>query len=125
MRSGVVTSVHAFASDPKRGEFILLILSAAIGGALALFAWRAPRLAAGAAFQPVSRETTLLINNVLLVTALAVVFIGTIYPIVLAAMGTRISVGAPYYELFFAPMFHRADDRAAVRPAAELAARRS
>src|SRR6476646_6305488 len=66
VRSGVITSVHAFASDPKRGEFILLILSAAIGGALALFAWRAPKLAAGAAFQPVSRETTLLINNVLL-----------------------------------------------------------
>jgi cytochrome c-type biogenesis protein CcmF len=105
VRSGVITSVHAFASDPKRGEFILLILCAAIGGALALFAWRAPKLAGGAAFQPVSRETTLLINNVLLVTALAVVFIGTIYPIVLAALGTRISVGAPYYELFFAPLF--------------------
>jgi cytochrome c-type biogenesis protein CcmF len=105
VRSGVITSVHAFASDPKRGEFILLILCAAIGGALALFAWRAPKLAGGAAFEPVSRETTLLINNVLLVTALAVVFIGTIYPIVLAALGTRISVGAPYYELFFAPLF--------------------
>jgi cytochrome c-type biogenesis protein CcmF len=105
VRSGVVTSVHAFASDPARGVFILLILFLAIGGALALFAWRAPKLASGAAFQPVSRETTLLVNNVLLVTALAVVFIGTIYPIVLAAMGTRISVGAPYYELFFAPLF--------------------
>jgi len=105
VRSGVVTSVHAFASDPARGVFILLILFLAIGGALALFAWRAPKLASGSAFQPVSRETTLLINNVLLVTALAVVFIGTIYPIVLAAMGTRISVGAPYYELFFAPLF--------------------
>jgi cytochrome c-type biogenesis protein CcmF len=97
--------VHAFASDPKRGVFILLILSAAIGGALALFAWRAPKLAAGAAFQPVSRETTLLINNVLLVTALAVVFIGTLYPILLSALGTKLSVGAPYYELFFAPIF--------------------
>ncbi len=105
VRSGVVTSVHAFASDPARGVFILLILFLAIGGALALFAWRAPKLASGSAFQPVSRETTLLVNNVLLVTALAVVFIGTIYPIVLAAMGTRISVGAPYYELFFAPLF--------------------
>ncbi len=80
VRSGVITSVHAFASDPKRGVFILLILSLAIGGALALFAWRAPKLASGAAFEPVSRETTLLINNVLLVTALAVVFIGTLYP---------------------------------------------
>jgi len=105
VRSGVITSVHAFASDPKRGEFILLILSAAIGGALALFAWRAPKLAGGAAFQPVSRETTLLINNVLLVTALAVVFIGTLYPILLSALGTKLSVGAPYYELFFAPIF--------------------
>jgi len=105
VRSGVVTSVHAFASDPARGVFILLILFLAIGGALALFAWRAPKLAGGSAFQPASRETTLLINNVLLVTALAVVFIGTIYPIVLAAMGTRISVGGPYYELFFAPLF--------------------
>ena len=105
VRSGVVTSVHAFASDPARGVFILLILFLAIGGALSLFAWRAPKLASGSAFQPASRETTLLINNVLLVTALAVVFIGTIYPIVLAAMGTRISVGAPYYELFFAPLF--------------------
>ena len=105
VRSGVITSVHAFASDPKRGEFILLILSAAIGGALALFAWRAPKLAGGAAFEPVSRETTLLINNVLLVTALAVVFIGTLYPILLSALGTRLSVGAPYYEMFFAPLF--------------------
>jgi cytochrome c-type biogenesis protein CcmF len=105
VRSGVVTSVHAFASDPKRGEFILLILSAAIGGALALFAWRAPKLAGGTAFQAASRETTLLINNVLLVTALAVVFIGTLYPILLSALGTKLSVGAPYYELFFAPIF--------------------
>ncbi|HWE07055.1 MAG TPA: heme lyase CcmF/NrfE family subunit [Rhizomicrobium sp.] len=105
VRSGVITSVHAFASDPKRGVFILLILSLAIGGALALFAWRAPKLASGAAFEPVSRETTLLINNVFLVTALAVVFIGTLYPILLSALGTKISVGAPYYELFFAPIF--------------------
>jgi len=105
VRSGVITSVHAFASDPKRGEFILLILSAAIGGALALFAWRAPKLAGGAAFAPASRETTLLINNVLLLTALAVVFIGTLYPILLSAFGTKLSVGAPYYELFFAPIF--------------------
>ena len=105
VRSGVVTSVHAFASDPRRGVFILLILSAAIGGALALFAWRAPKLAGGTAFAPVSRETTLLINNVLLVTALAVVFIGTLYPILLSAFGTKLSVGGPYYEVFFAPIF--------------------
>ncbi len=105
VRSGVITSVHAFASDPKRGEFILLILSAAIGGALALFAWRAPKLEGGTAFAPVSRETTLLINNVLLVTALAVVFIGTVYPIILAALGTKLSVGGPYFQIFFAPLF--------------------
>ncbi|HWA03314.1 MAG TPA: heme lyase CcmF/NrfE family subunit [Rhizomicrobium sp.] len=105
VRSGVITSVHAFASDPARGRFILLILSAAIGGALALFAWRAPRLAGGTAFEAVSRETALLINNVLLVTALAVVFVGTVYPILLSAFGTKLSVGAPYYELFFAPIF--------------------
>ncbi len=105
VRSGVITSVHAFASDPTRGLFILLILGLAIGGALALFAWRAPSLAGGAAFQPASRETTLLINNVLLVTALAVVFLGTVYPILLSALGTKLSVGAPYYEMFFAPLF--------------------
>jgi cytochrome c-type biogenesis protein CcmF len=105
VRSGVITSVHAFASDPKRGVFILLILSVAILGALGLFAWRAPKLESGTAFEPASRETTLLINNVFLVTALAVVFFGTLYPILLAALGTKISVGAPYFEVFFAPIF--------------------
>jgi cytochrome c-type biogenesis protein CcmF len=105
VRSGVITSVHAFASDPKRGEFILLILSAAILGALGLFAWRAPKLESGTAFEPVSRETTLLINNIFLVTALGVVFVGTIYPIFLSALGTKLSVGAPYFEMFFAPIF--------------------
>jgi cytochrome c-type biogenesis protein CcmF len=105
VRSGVITSVHAFASDPKRGEFILLILSAAILGALGLFAWRAPKLESGTAFEPASRETTLLINNVFLVTALGVVFIGTIYPILLSAFGIKLSVGAPYFEMFFAPIF--------------------
>jgi cytochrome c-type biogenesis protein CcmF len=105
VRSGVITSVHAFASDPMRGEFILLILSLAIGGALALFAWRAPKLASGAAFEPVSRESAFLVNNILVVTALAAVFIGTIYPIVLSAVDVKLSVGAPYYETFFAPIF--------------------
>jgi cytochrome c-type biogenesis protein CcmF len=105
VRSGVITSVHAFASDPKRGEFILLILSAAILGALGLFAWRAPKLESGAAFEPVSRETTLLINNIFLVTALGVVFVGTLYPILLSAFGIKLSVGAPYFEMFFAPIF--------------------
>jgi cytochrome c-type biogenesis protein CcmF len=105
VRSGVITSVHAFASDPRRGVFILLILSVAILGALALFAWRAPKLESGTAFEPASRETTLLINNIFLVTALGVVFAGTIYPIILSAFGTRLSVGAPYFQLFFAPIF--------------------
>ncbi|HVZ90520.1 MAG TPA: heme lyase CcmF/NrfE family subunit [Rhizomicrobium sp.] len=105
VRSGVITSVHAFASDPMRGEFILLILSLAIGGALALFAWRAPKLASGAAFEPVSRESAFLVNNVLVVTALAAVFIGTLYPIALSAVDVKLSVGAPYYETFFAPIF--------------------
>jgi cytochrome c-type biogenesis protein CcmF len=105
VRSGVITSVHAFASDPKRGVFILLILSVAILGALALFAWRAPKLESGTAFEPASRETTLLVNNIFLVTALGVVFVGTIYPIILSAFGTRLSVGAPYFQLFFAPIF--------------------
>ncbi|MBV8978099.1 MAG: heme lyase CcmF/NrfE family subunit [Alphaproteobacteria bacterium] len=105
VRSGVIVSVHAFASDPTRGNVILLILSAAILGALALFAWRAPRLESGAAFAPASRETALLINNILLVTALAVVFVGTVYPIALSAFDVRLSVGAPYFEKFFAPLF--------------------
>ena len=105
VRSGVLSSVHAFASDPKRGEFILLILSAAIAGALGLFAWRAPKLESGTSFEPASRETTLLVNNIFLVTALGVVFIGTLYPILLAAFDKRISVGAPYFEMFFAPIF--------------------
>ena len=105
VRSGVIVSVHAFASDPERGVFILLILSAAILGALALFAWRAPKLESGASFAPASRETALLINNILLVTALAVVFIGTIYPILLAAFGVRLSVGGPYFDTFFGPLF--------------------
>jgi cytochrome c-type biogenesis protein CcmF len=105
VRSGVVTSVHAFANDPERGVFILMILSGAIGGALGLFAWRAPKLEGGTAFAALSRETMLLANNVLLVAAVSVVFIGTVYPIALSAIGTRISVGAPYFETLFAPVF--------------------
>jgi cytochrome c-type biogenesis protein CcmF len=105
VRSGVVTSVHAFANDPARGTFILLILVLAIGGALALFAWRAPRLEEGSAFETVSRESALLINNVLLVGAIAIVFVGTIYPIALSALGIRISVGPPYFNALFVPLF--------------------
>jgi len=106
VRSGVLSSVHAFASDPTRGFFIMVLIALAIGGALALFAWRAPSLQGGAAFEPVSRETTLLLNNVFLVAACACVFVGTLYPLVLDAVsGTKISVGPPYYALTFAPIF--------------------
>jgi len=106
VRSGVLSSVHAFASDPERGMFILLMLVLAIGGALALFAWRAPQLEGGAAFEPVSKDTTLLLNNVLLVAACATVFLGTLYPLALDAYnGTKISVGPPYFAITFAPIF--------------------
>ena len=106
VRSGVLSSVHAFASDPTRGFFIMVLIALAIGGALALFAWRAPSLQGGAAFEPQSRETMLLLNNVFLVAACACVFVGTLYPLVLDAInGTKISVGPPYFALTFAPIF--------------------
>ncbi|HTQ12894.1 MAG TPA: heme lyase CcmF/NrfE family subunit [Rhizomicrobium sp.] len=104
VRSGVLSSVHSFANDPTRGAYILVMIGIAITGALALFAWRAPALEGGAKFEFVSRETTLLINNVLLVYAVAVVFVGTLYPLFLDAVsGTKISVGAPYFARLFAP----------------------
>jgi cytochrome c-type biogenesis protein CcmF len=106
VRSGVLSSVHAFATDPTRGFFIMVLIALAIGGALALFAWRAPSLQGGASFEPVSRETTLLLNNVFLVAACACVFVGTLYPLVLDAVsGTKISVGPPYFAITFAPIF--------------------
>ncbi|HEX3673137.1 MAG TPA: heme lyase CcmF/NrfE family subunit [Rhizomicrobium sp.] len=106
VRSGVLSSVHSFATDPQRGFFILVMIAVAIGGALLLFALRAPRLSGGAEFEPVSRETALLLNNVLLVVAASVVFIGTLYPLFLdATTGKKISVGAPYFALLFAPVF--------------------
>ncbi len=106
VRSGVLSSVHAFATDPTRGFFIMVLIVLAIGGALALFAWRAPTLQGGAAFDPVSRETALLLNNVFLVAACACVFVGTLYPLMLDALnGTKISVGPPYFALTFAPIF--------------------
>jgi cytochrome c-type biogenesis protein CcmF len=105
VRSGVLTSVHSFANDPERGKFILCILFVAIGGALALFAWRAPRVGSGNAFAAISRESALLLNNVLLTAAAATVFLGTLYPLFLeAATGTRISVGPPYFAITFAPL---------------------
>ena len=106
VRSGVLSSVHAFASDPTRGVYILMMLAVAIGGALALFAWRAPQLQTGAAFEPVSKESALLLNNVLLSAAAATVFIGTLYPLLLDALtGQKISVGPPYFAITFAPLF--------------------
>ena len=106
VRSGVLSSVHAFATDPTRGFFIMVLIALAIGGALALFAWRAPSLKGGASFDTVSRETTLLLNNVFLVAACAAVFVGTLYPLALDAWnGTKLSVGPPYYAATFAPIF--------------------
>jgi len=106
VRSGVLNSVHAFANDPERGKFILLMLVVAIAGALALFAWRAPKLESGTAFDIASRESALLLNNLLLAGAAATVFLGTLYPLFLeAATGTRISVGPPYFAITFAPIF--------------------
>ena len=105
VRSGVLTSVHAFAVDPARGIFILGILCLFIGGALALFAWRAPALKAGGFFSPISREGGLVLNNLLLCAACASVFIGTLYPLALETItGDKISVGPPYFNLTFGPI---------------------
>ncbi len=105
VRSGILTSVHAFAVDPERGVFILAILALAIGGSLTLFALRANQLRADGAFQPVSREGALVINNALLVTMTATVFIGTFYPLFVDILtGDRLSVGAPYFNAVFAPL---------------------
>ncbi len=106
VRSGVLTSVHAFASDPMRGIFILAILVMFIGGGLALFAWRAPLLRHGGLFAPVSREGALVFNNLLLTTACATVFVGTLYPLALEALtGAKISVGPPFFNATFGPLF--------------------
>ncbi|MBV9633614.1 MAG: heme lyase CcmF/NrfE family subunit [Methylobacteriaceae bacterium] len=105
VRSGVLTSVHAFASDPTRGIFILAILVLFIGGSLALYAWRAPRLKPGGIFAPVSREGALVLNNLLLTTACLTVFVGTLYPLALEALTKdKISVGPPFYALTFGPV---------------------
>jgi cytochrome c-type biogenesis protein CcmF len=109
VRSGVLTSVHAFATDPTRGVFILLILCIFIGGSLTLFAWRAAALKQGGLFAPISREGALVLNNLLLVTACATVFIGTLYPLALEVLtGAKISVGAPYFNLTFGPLLFAA-----------------
>ena len=105
VRSGVLSSVHAFASDPARGIFILAFLTAVIGGSLALFALRAPKVGLGGSFEPVSRESMLLANNVLLVVAAAAVLLGTLYPLVIDAMGMgKLSVGPPYFDAVFVPL---------------------
>jgi len=106
VRSGVLTSVHAFATDPMRGVFILMILAVFIGGSFALFALRAPLLKQGGLFAPVSREGALVLNNLFLVSACATVFIGTLYPLALEALtGEKISVGAPFFNATFVPLF--------------------
>jgi cytochrome c-type biogenesis protein CcmF len=105
VRSGVLTSVHAFATDPTRGVFILAILAFFIGGALCLYAWRAPVLKQGGVFAPISREGALVLNNLFLTAACATVFVGTLYPLALEAVsGAKISVGAPFFELTFGPL---------------------
>jgi len=105
VRSGVLTSVHAFAVDPERGIFILAIIAFFAGGGFALFAWRAPLLRQGGIFAPISREASLVLNNLLLSTACAAVFIGTLYPLALEALtGAKISVGAPYFNAVFVPL---------------------
>ncbi|RYY63787.1 MAG: heme lyase NrfEFG subunit NrfE, partial [Comamonadaceae bacterium] len=105
VRSGVLSSVHAFATDPQRGVFILAFLALVIGGSLALFAWRAPTVAAGSRFAPVSRESMLLANNVLLLVACASVMLGTLYPLAVDALGLgKLSVGPPYFDAVFVPL---------------------
>jgi cytochrome c-type biogenesis protein CcmF len=106
VRSGVLTSVHTFATDPRRGIFILGILIAFIGGALALYAWRAPLLKQGGLFAPISREGALVFNNLFLTCACATVFVGTLYPLALEALtGDKISVGPPFFNSTFGPLF--------------------
>lgn len=102
VRSGVLSSVHAFATDPRRGLFILGFLAVVVGSSLALFAWRAPKVGLGARFGVISKEAMLLGNNVLLLVAMAAVLLGTLYPLVLDALGAgKISVGPPYFETVF------------------------
>jgi cytochrome c-type biogenesis protein CcmF len=106
VRSGVLTSVHAFATDPARGVFILVILCAFIGGGLSLYAWRASSLTQGGLFAPISREGALVLNNLFLTTACATVLVGTLYPLALETLtGDKISVGAPFFNLTFGPLF--------------------
>ena len=105
VRSGVLISVHSFASDPKRGVFILAMLGVFVGAALTLYAWRAPMLTRGGGFQPFSREGLLLFNNIFLVVASASVLLGTLYPLIMDALHLgQISVGPPYFNSVFIPI---------------------
>ena len=105
VRSGVLTSVHAFATDPRRGVFILIFLVAVIGSSLTLFAARAPKVGLGGRFGLISRESLLLTNNVLLAVAAATVLLGTLYPLLIDALGVgKISVGPPYFNAVFVPV---------------------
>ena len=105
VRSGVLTSVHTFASDPARGVFILALLVIVIGGSLTLYAWRAPALVSTGIFQPISREGALLLNNLIMATATAAVLLGTLYPLLIDTMGgEKISVGPPFFNSVFIPL---------------------
>lgn len=105
VRSGILTSVHAFASDPTRGIYILILLVLAIGASLLLYAIRAPVLKGGGLFAPISRESSLVLNNLLLSTACLTVFLGTLYPLFLDAVGGgKVSVGPPFYNAVFVPL---------------------
>jgi cytochrome c-type biogenesis protein CcmF len=105
VRSGVLSSVHAFATDPKRGLFILAFLTIVIGASLALYAWRAPTVGLGTRFALLSKETLLLVNNVVFISAAAAVLLGTLYPLLLDALGMgKISVGPPYFDTVFMPL---------------------
>ena len=104
VRSGILTSVHAFAVDPTRGSFILVLLALYIGGALALFGWRIGSVREGAPFELVSRETALVVNNLLLSVILGIVLIGTLYPLMTEAFGHKVSVGAPYFDRIAGPL---------------------
>ncbi|MCC2113993.1 MAG: cytochrome c biogenesis protein CcsA, partial [Hyphomicrobiales bacterium] len=117
VRSGVLSSVHAFAQDPERGVFILGLLAIAIGGALALFAARSGQLTGGGLFAPLSREGSLLLNNLLLAAAAGSVFVGTLYPLFVdMATGQKLTVGAPYFNLTFMPLFAPVAIVAAIGP---------
>ncbi|MCB1734251.1 MAG: heme lyase CcmF/NrfE family subunit [Gammaproteobacteria bacterium] len=105
VRSGVLTSVHAFASDPERGVFILMFLLVVVGGSLALFAWRGPQIKSHGKFDLLSKETALLVNNILLVIAACAILLGTVYPLILDALDMgKISVGPPYFNFVFIPL---------------------